>query len=51
MNWLPVVAAIWVLVGLGTALLIAAAIHGADAEDSRIGDLPGETRHDDAESA
>ena len=51
MSWLPVVAAIWVLVGLGAALLIAAAIHAADSEDPRTGDSPGESRHGDAESA
>lgn len=51
MGWFPVVAVIWVLVGLGTALLIGAAIRAADAEDRRAGDLSGESRHGDAESA
>ena len=48
MDWVPVVAAIWLLLTLGTALLLAGVVRIADRRTHRLDSDHGD---DDAESA
>ena len=48
MGWVPLLAAIWVLLAVGTALLVGAAIRLADRKERRA---DGESGRNDAESA
>ena len=48
MGWIPLLAAIWVLVAVGAALLLAGAIRMADRKDRR---RHSESGPEDAESA
>ena len=48
MGWIPLVAVIWVLVALGTALLLAGVVRIADRRTCRLDSVDGDG---DAESA